>query len=167
MAAILFIEGRKLDKESAPVVDDFNAGLLSSMRVRTQRTEKLPKTFRTDELDKWPLKSKNKCFRCGCAMTYRRPCPAPRNMLLVSPGVYEFDVDYVGCSWACNNAELQAQKNQISQDEFLERHSFLSLSYQAFAGGSVGVFPQAPDKRRLERYGGDMSDKDWQELVQF
>lgn len=167
MAYILFVEGRKLTKESAPVVDDFNVGLLSSMRVRTQRIEKLPKTFRTDELDKWPTKSKNKCFRCGCAMTYRQPCPAPRNMQMVAPGVYEFDVDYVVCSWACNNTELQTQKSQISRDEFLERHNFMSLAYQAFVGESAGVFPLAPDKRRLERYGGNMSDKDWQELVQF
>lgn len=166
MSATLFVPGVNLKREKKQI--DLNKNLLNyGINKMNNTLDIFPKIYYHGKT-RWPNKTKNPCFRCDCQMLYRKPVFIPNGMYFdEETGEIGYIVGTVVCSFECGYTQLYQDKIFMTQDEFCEKLIMLKNLYKDYHNKEIKKFTFAPDKRRRKKNGGELIDKEYQELIKF
>ena len=88
---------------------------------------------------------------------YRQTVPIANGYRKTPSGDYEFDVKGIACSFPC----AQKHINKTPKNDRWELEKILCVIFCIFYDKKVESIPEAYDQYELERFGGNISDADY------
>jgi hypothetical protein len=122
--------------------------------------DKLPLTY--TGLSTWPMSTNLVCWHCARQFS-GIPLFVPKSIEPIGDG--KFAMSREGCfsSWACAAAYIDLQYPRVVDNA--NRKNMLKFLYRNMIGRPIADIPSAPPIFHTERYGGDMTDAEFDQIT--